>query len=163
MTSEYRETFTSAVSCPEGACKQAKEVISAKNLMKNLDIYLNFADLAVRSQRGKSTSRSVLTAKRPDLSAQSPTRALKEPVEALCAASPEALTHSPSQMPLSCPVAPPSQSARAAPRRRRRRWWRGDEGARRPGPVGQVLRHVLWHVLHNALRCVLYVPVLHVT
>ena len=47
--------------------------------MKNLDIYLNFADLAVRSQRGKGTSRSVLTAKRSDLSAQSLRRALKEP------------------------------------------------------------------------------------
>ena len=31
-------------------------------------------------------------------------------IEALCAAPPEALTHSPSQMPLSCPVAP--QAAR---------------------------------------------------
>ena len=30
-------------------------------------------------------------------------------IEALCAAPPEALAHSPSQMPLSCPVAPPSQ------------------------------------------------------
>jgi len=29
--------------------------------------------------------------------------------EALCAAPPEALAHSPSQLPLSCPVAPPSQ------------------------------------------------------
>jgi len=29
-------------------------------------------------------------------------------------------------------------SARAAQRRRRRRWWRGEEGARRPGPEGQV-------------------------
>ena len=29
--------------------------------------------------------------------------------EALCAAPPEALAHSPSQVPLSCPVAPPSQ------------------------------------------------------
>ena len=36
-------------------------------------------------------------------------------------------------------------SARDAQRRRRRRWWRGDEGAHRPGPEGQVLRHVLWH------------------
>jgi len=36
-------------------------------------------------------------------------------------------------------------SARAAQRRRRRRWWRGEEGARRPGPEGYVLRHVLWH------------------
>jgi len=54
-------------------------------------------------------------------------------------------------------------SARAAQRRRRRRWWRGEEGARRPGPVGQVLRHVLWHVLRNVLRRVLRVPVLHVS
>ena len=30
-------------------------------------------------------------------------------IEALCAAPPEAFAHSPSQMPLSCPVAPPSQ------------------------------------------------------
>ena len=30
-------------------------------------------------------------------------------IEALCAAPPEALARSPSQMPLSCPVAPPSQ------------------------------------------------------
>ena len=30
-------------------------------------------------------------------------------IEAFCAAPPEALAHSPSQMPLSCPVAPPSQ------------------------------------------------------
>jgi len=42
-------------------------------------------------------------------------------------------------------------SARAAQRRRRRRRWRGGEGARRPGPEGQVLRHVLWHVLRSAL------------
>jgi len=43
-------------------------------------------------------------------------------------------------------------SARAAQRWRRRRWWRGEEDARRLGPKGQVLRHVLWHVLRNALR-----------
>jgi len=30
-------------------------------------------------------------------------------IEALCAAPPEALAHNLSQMPLSCPVAPPSQ------------------------------------------------------
>jgi len=54
-------------------------------------------------------------------------------------------------------------SARAAQRRRRRRRWRGEEGARRPGPEGQVLRHVLWHVLRSALRRVLGVPVLHVS
>ena len=46
-------------------------------------------------------------------------------IEARCAAPPEALAHSPSQMPLSCPVAPPSQ--RELQRRRRRRWWRGEE------------------------------------
>ena len=45
-------------------------------------------------------------------------------IEALCAAPPEALTHSPSRMPLSCPVAP--QAARSwksckPPRLRRRR------------------------------------------
>ena len=43
-------------------------------------------------------------------------------------------------------------SARDAQRRRRRRWWRGDEGARRPNPEAQVLRHVLWQALRNALR-----------
>ena len=43
-------------------------------------------------------------------------------------------------------------SARAAQRRRWRRWWRGDEGAHRPGPEAQVLRHVLWYALRNALR-----------
>jgi len=32
-------------------------------------------------------------------------------IEALCAAPPEALKHSPSQMPLSCPVAPTSHPA----------------------------------------------------
>ena len=48
-------------------------------------------------------------------------------------------------------------SARAAQKRRRRRWWRGEECARRPGPKGQVLRHVLRNVLHNALRRVLNV------
>jgi len=64
-------------------------------------------------------------------------------------APPEALAHSPSQMPLpSCaPI-----SARDAQRQRRRRWWSGDEGARRTGPEAQVLRHVLWHALRNALR-----------
>ena len=40
-------------------------------------------------------------------------------------------------------------SARDAQRRLRRRWWRGDEGARRPDPEAQVLRHVMWHVLRN--------------
>ena len=33
-------------------------------------------------------------------------------------------------------------SARAAQRWRRRLWWRGEEGARRPGSEGPVLRHV---------------------
>jgi len=46
-------------------------------------------------------------------------------------------------------------------------WWHFEEGARRPGPEGQVLRHVLWHALRNALRhalrCVLHVLVLHVS
>ena len=54
-------------------------------------------------------------------------------------------------------------SARASQKRRRRRWWNGEEGARRPGPEGQVLRHVLWHVPRNALRRVVHVPVLHVS
>jgi len=45
------------------------------------------------------------------------------------------------EMPSCAPI-----SARAAQRRRRRRWWRGEEDARRPGPEGQVLRHILWHV-----------------
>ena len=44
-------------------------------------------------------------------------------------------------------------SARAAQRWRRRRWWwRGEESARRPGPEGQVLRHVLRNVLHSRSR-----------
>ena len=71
-------------------------------------------------------------------------------------------------MPLSCLVAPLSQrellkdgggSGGGE--------WRGEEGARRPGPEGQFLRHVLWHTLRstlrNALRHVLDVPVLHVS
>jgi len=45
--------------------------------------------------------------------------------------------------------------------------WRGKEGARRPGPEGQVLHHVLRHAprnaLRNVLRRVLDVPVLHVS
>ena len=71
-----------------------------------------------------------------------------------------------------CPQAEPNAtellscariSARAAPRLQRRRRCRGREGARRPGPVGKVLRHVLWYVLRNALRRVLHVLVLHVS
>ena len=48
---------------------------------------------------------------------------------------------------------------------RQRCWWRGEEedGARRPGPEGLVLRHVLWstlrHVMRRVLRRVLYVLV----
>ena len=68
-------------------------------------------------------------------------------IEALCAASPEALAHSPSLMPLKNLTNCAPISARAAQRRRQCRWWRGEEGARRPAPEGQVLRHVLWHVL----------------
>ena len=79
LTLECRETFTSAVTCPYNALKRGKVLISTKKLMKKRGISWNFADLAVRSQRGKSASRSVLTAKRPDLSAQSPTRAQKKP------------------------------------------------------------------------------------
>jgi len=86
-------------------------------------------------------------------------------------APPEALAHSPSQMPLSCLVAPLSQrelhkdggSSSGGE-------WRGKEGARRLGPEGQFLYHVLRHALRNALRNallnvlrrVLDVPVLHV-
>jgi len=58
-------------------------------------------------------------------------------IKALCAAPPEALAHSPSQMPLSCLVAPLSQ------RELHKDGggggggeWRGEEGARRPGPEG---------------------------
>jgi len=89
-------------------------------------------------------------------------------IEALCAAPPEALAHSPSQMPLSCLVAPLSQrelhkdgggSGVGE--------WRGEEGAQRPGPEGQFLYHVLRHALRNALRNVLCrvlgVLVLHVS
>ena len=83
LTLECRETFTSAVTCPYHAWKHGKVLISTKKLMKKRGISWNFADLAVRSQRGKSASRSVLTAKRPDLSAQSPTRAQKKPHTAL--------------------------------------------------------------------------------
>jgi len=55
-------------------------------------------------------------------------------------------------------------SARAAQRRRRRRrWWRGEEGARSPGPEGEVLRHVPWYVLRNAGRRVLHVLAIHVS
>ena len=70
-------------------------------------------------------------------------------------------------MPLSCPVAPYLSESRAAQRRRRRWWWRGEESARRPGLDGQILRHVMWRTLRNALRhvlrSVLYVPVLHMS
>ena len=71
-------------------------------------------------------------------------------------------------MPLSCLVAPLSQrelhkdgggSGGGE--------WRGEEGARRPGPEGQLLHHVLRHALRsalrNALRRVLDVLVLHVS
>ena len=71
-------------------------------------------------------------------------------------------------MPLSCLVAPLSQrelhkdgggSGGGE--------WRGEEGARRPGPEGQFLHHVLRHALRNALRNVLRrvldVLVLHVS
>jgi len=88
-------------------------------------------------------------------------------IEALCAEPPEALAHSPSQMPLSCLVAPLSQrelhkdgggSCGGE--------WRGEKGARRPNPEGQFLKHVLRHALRNALRNalrrVLDVLVLHV-
>ena len=83
--------------------------------------------------------------------------------EALCAAFPEALAHSPSQMQLSCPVAPASQRElhKAQRRRRRQRWWCGEEGARRPVPEGQVLHQVLLYVLRSVLRHVLH-RVLHV-
>ena len=85
-------------------------------------------------------------------------------IEALCAAPPEALAHSPNHMPLSCPVAPLSQ------RELRKDGGGGGDGVARraraaPGPEGQVLRHVLWHslrhVLRSILRRVLHVPVLH--
>ena len=89
-------------------------------------------------------------------------------IEVLCAAPPEALAHSPSQMPLSCLNAPLSQ-------RELHKYgggsggseWRGEEGARRPGPEEQFLHHVLRHALRNALRNVLRrvldVPILHVS
>jgi len=43
-------------------------------------------------------------------------------------------------------------SARAAQRRRRRRRWHGEEGARHPGPEGQVLRNVFRSVLRRILN-----------
>ena len=83
-------------------------------------------------------------------------------IEALSAAPPEALAHSRSQMPLSCPVAPPSQ-----------RELHEDGGGGGSGvagraraaraPTAKVLRHVLWHVLRKVLRRGLHVFVLHVT
>jgi len=84
-------------------------------------------------------------------------------IEALCAAPQEALAYSPSQMQLSCPVAPASQRElhKAQRRRRRQRWWCGEEGARRPVPEGQVLHQVLLYVLRSVLRHVLH-RVLHV-
>jgi len=72
-------------------------------------------------------------------------------------ACPQPTAHSPSQV----PVAPPSPISARAAQRRWRRWWRGEEGARRPGPEGIVLRHVLWHVLRSVLRSVLH-RILHV-
>jgi len=89
-------------------------------------------------------------------------------IEALCTAPPEALAHSPSQMPLSCLVAPLSQrKLHKDGGGCGRGEWRGEEGARRPGPEGQflhrVLRHALRNALRNALRRVLDVPVLHVS
>jgi len=56
MAIECRETFTSAVTCPEprGRLQTSERgylAISNKNLMKILVIYLNCADLAVRSQK----------------------------------------------------------------------------------------------------------------
>jgi len=89
-------------------------------------------------------------------------------IEALCAAPPEVLAHSPSQMPLSCLVAPLSQrelhkdgGGSGGGERR------DEEGARRPGPEGQFLHHALRHALRNALRNVvrrvLDVLVLHVS
>ena len=87
-------------------------------------------------------------------------------IEALCAAPPEVLSNpqpepNATELPSYAPVL-----ARAAQRRRRRRrrlWWRGEEGARRPGPEGQVLRHVLRNAPRNALRRVLHVLILHVS
>ena len=53
-------------------------------------------------------------------------------IEALCAAPPEASAHSPSQMPLSCPVAPPSQCKLHKDRGAAAVAWRG--GRAPPGP-----------------------------
>ena len=61
--------------------------------------------------------------------------------EALCAAPPKSACPQPEPNATELPSCAPI-SARAT-QRRRRRWWRGEEGARRPGPEGQVLRHVL--------------------
>ena len=60
-------------------------------------------------------------------------------------------------MPLSCLVAPLSQRELHKDGGGGGEW-RGEEGARRPGPVGQFLRHVMWHDLRNV---VLNVLVLH--
>ena len=83
-------------------------------------------------------------------------------IEALRAAPPEAGSACPqpkpnaTELPNCAPI-----SARAAQRQRRRRWWRGEEGARRPGLEGQVLRHVLRSVLRDVLREILR-PAFHV-
>ena len=61
------------------------------------------------------------------------------------------------------PSCAPISARTAQTKTGRRRWWRGEEGARRPSPEAQVLRHVLWHVLRNVLRRVAHVPVLHVS
>ena len=59
-------------------------------------------------------------------------------IQALCAAPPEAFAHSPSQMPLSCPVAPPSQRELHKDRAAAVVAWRGGRappGPRSPGPA----------------------------
>ena len=65
-------------------------------------------------------------------------------------------------MPLGCPVAPPSQhELHKDGGGDRGGVASGEEGARRPGPEGQVLRRIMRHVLRQVLRHVLR-RVLHV-
>jgi len=63
-------------------------------------------------------------------------------IEALCAAPPEAFAHSPSQMPLSCPVAPPSQRELHKDRAAAVEAWRGAAAVRHwhPRKCGRVTK-----------------------
>jgi len=74
-----------------------------------------------------------------------------------CAAPPETLAHGPSQMPVSCPVAPASQ------RELHKDGGGGGVAGRARVARAQVLRYVLWNALRNVLCRVLHVLVLYVS